>query len=466
MNIYTRLIKTVGPLFLFVAGSILVHAEGETPWRLDSALGSPEWLTVSGTHRIRYETLDHQFKAGKSGGDQILNYRTFLMFKADLPEFDIVVEFEDSRQSLADEGTSLSTSIVNPLELLQANISWSAKDWLIAGSNSNFTLGRMTMDVGSRRFVARNGYRNTRNAFTGVDWTLKIDQERTFRAFYTLPVMRYPTDTQSLMDNKNKWDKEYSDVSLWGLYYEQKNLPLSGIAEFYLYGLKEDDNADFATKNRELYTPGFRFYRKPKTGTIDFEIETTLQWGETRSSTKASDTTDLDVFAGFIHVSAGYSFDAAWKPRLLIQYDFASGDDNPRDGDFNRFDTLYGIGRSELCATGIYGPVARSNISTPGCHLYLKPSANTKLMLAWRYYWLESATDTWTSAKITDTSGASGRALGSQTEMQFTWDAIPGNLKIELGGAYFDFGRFAKTAPGSTGVSDTLHAYAQATFQF
>jgi hypothetical protein len=424
-------------------------------------------LTVCGTtHRVRYETLDGQFRAGKTGSDQILNFRTFLKFDIDLPRWDATVEFEDSRQQLADEGTLLSTGIVNPFELLQANVTWSGKDWLIAGSKSTLTTGRMTMDVGSRRFVARNRFRNTRNAFTGIDWVLKLDQDQTFRAFYTLPVMRKPSDFRALLDNEVKWDQEYSEIRFWGLYYEKKNLPASGIGELYLYGLDEDDNEDIATKNRNLLTPGLRYCRKPHTGQFDYEVEATLQWGTTRANTKATNTTDLDVFAEFIHISAGYSFDTAWKPRLVLQYDYASGDKDPTDGDFEGFDTLYGIGRFELCPTGVYGPVGRNNLSTPGFHLFMSPGKRTKLMIAYRYFWLASAKDAWAKAKVADPSGASGNDLGSQIEFRLTWDAIPGNLKTEIGGAYFNMGRFAESVPNATSADETTYGYVQATVQF
>lgn len=51
-----------------------LEAGAEEPWRLSTAVGAPEWFSISGSYRIRYETLNHPFRAAASG-DQILVQR-------------------------------------------------------------------------------------------------------------------------------------------------------------------------------------------------------------------------------------------------------------------------------------------------------------------------------------------------------------------------------------------------------
>ena len=65
-----------GARFFALACLILgTKAAAAEPWRLQNAVNAPNWLTLSGNARLRYETLDGQFRAGGEGGDQVLVWR-------------------------------------------------------------------------------------------------------------------------------------------------------------------------------------------------------------------------------------------------------------------------------------------------------------------------------------------------------------------------------------------------------
>ncbi len=72
------------------------YAESQK-WSLNSALNTPEWLSLSGQHRVRYETLDEQFRAGGNGNDQILVFRTNLLAKITWKQWEFAFEVLDSR---------------------------------------------------------------------------------------------------------------------------------------------------------------------------------------------------------------------------------------------------------------------------------------------------------------------------------------------------------------------------------
>jgi len=432
---------------------------GEKPWRIDSALNLPAWLSMSGIHRTRFENLDEQYRGSRNGSDQALVFRTNLFAKLDFDHIKIVGEMMDSRSEFADSGTPLSGSVINPLELLQAYIEVPMNNVFAEGSKSSFKGGRITMDMGSRRLVARNRFRNTINGFTGIDWNWQSRDDHKLRFFYTLPVQRLFSG--NALDNEPKFDKEHEEVRFWGLYYSPATMPWGDKAEIYLLGLNEEDvPGELNTRDRELYTPGFRLYRKPAKNKFSYQIESIFQFGESRSST--SSTVDLDHFAYFNHFEIGYSFDAKWSPQLLFQYDYASGDDDPNDADNNRFDTLYGARRFDFGPTGIYGPFARSNISTPGIRLKFKPTSNIKSFIALRGYWLASDNDAWTTAGISNVAGQSDNYIGTQIEARVIWDVLPKNVRLEAGAAHL----FAGDLMDGAGKSDAAYLYSQAIFSF
>src|SRR3546814_1975779 len=73
-----------------------------------------------------------------------------------------------------------------------------------------------------------------------------------------MPQTRLPSDAHGIRHNHVEWDRESTDVQLYGVDY-QIPLPLSGASfEFYGYGLDERDAPGYQTTNRHLFTPGVR----------------------------------------------------------------------------------------------------------------------------------------------------------------------------------------------------------------
>jgi hypothetical protein len=423
-------------------------------WRIDDAL--PDWISLSAEHRTRYESLDDEFRAGTRGDREILVLRTLVHGRLELADgLWLGAEVEDSRAEVNGD-TLLNTTIVNAVELLRGYLELNRKD--VFGGTLSAQAGRITMDLGSRRFVARNRYRNTINGFTGIDVAWQSEGGTELRSFWTLPVRRQPVRFDQLRDNKIQDDEEDFDLQFWGV-YASSDLPAVGRGEIFVLGLREQDEPSRRTRKRELYTPGFRLFRKPGPERFDYTVESALQFGRSRANATAA---RLDHFAHFEHLEVGYTFDAPWSPRLVVQYDFASGDEDPTDGDNNRFDTLFGARRFDFGPTGIYGPFARSNLSSPGLRLQLAPARTVTSFLALRSFWLANRSDAWTTTGVRDADGKSGRYLGTQIEMRMRWNVLPGNLRLEAGYAHLFEGEFIEDAPNSSRPGDLNYFYVQA----
>lgn len=441
----------------------------EQPWRVNNSFTLPSWLSISGQHRARFETVDKQFRRGGNGDDQILVFRTNVLTELMLHHWKFGLEILDARQAYAKDDTPISTSVVNPIDVLQVFAQWQIQHLISENSVSNFKVGRFTIDVGSRRFVARNLFRNTINTFTGIDWQWTGVDGKQLRAFYTLPVNRLPRERGRLINNRREGDDQDSEVKFWGLYYEFPDLSFAAWkskAELFYFGLNEHDTHNRPTRNRDIHTVGGRLYKQARINEFDYQIETAFQFGESRSSTAAIDLEDLDHFAYFYRMELGYKYNTLWSPRLSAQFDFASGDDDPDDGDNNRFDTLFGARRFDFGPTGIFGPFVRANLISPGIRLQLKPSPHTSLFFAHRGYWLASDKDAWTVAAVRDRQGDSGSYIGQQLEFQYRWEIVPKNIRLELGGAYLFKGEFANSAPNANSEGDSNYLYSQLLFTF
>jgi len=391
--------------------------------------------------------------------------RTTVKAQLHLDHFTVYGEILDSRAALDDAGTTINSGIVNPIDLLQVYLHWQRADLFSPGSRSDLRIGRFTMDVGSRRFVARNRYRNTINGFTGIDWSWHGASARKMRAFFTLPVNRKPNTRAELRENDIESDQEDNEVRFWGLQYTA-SLRSGDRGELFYFGIDEDDSSHRPTRNRELTTLGFRIYRKPQVSRFDYQVESAVQVGQSRSSTTVTNVTDLDHSAHFFRTELGYSFDSPWHPRLIAQYDYASGDHSPTDTDNQRFDTLYGARRFDFGPTGIYGPFARANLSSPRLRLQFKPRDGISGFIAYSAFWLASDRDAWTTAKVQDPNGDSGDFIAQQIEVRVRWDLLPQSVRLEAGVAHLFAGEFMDDAPNANGQGDTTYFYSQLAFSF
>ena len=435
---------------------------------LNDMLGTPAWLSITGEQRTRYEYLDNQFRIGRLGNDEITVLRTNLFAQLYFGHWQYGLEIMDSRQYGADDKTTLNTGTVNPIDVLQLYAQFNTPNLFDINSTSYLKVGRFTMDIGSRRLVSRNRFRNTINAFTGSEWKWASEQDEIRRIFLTMPVQRLPFKRKQLKDNRSKGDEQDTSVLFWGGFYRfSKHAFGNNRAEIYYYGLSENDSHDRPTRNRHIQTLGSRIFKPKLPGGYDYEIEGAYQFGNAHATLFPSDTNKLDVSSYFLHAEVGYLYAKPWSPRLSLEFDYASGDDDPTDDKYNRYDPLFdGARRSDFGPTGIYGALARTNMISPGLRLELKPKQNISGFIAHRGFWLASRKDAWVISGVRDPNGNSGRFVAQQTEARVRWDVIPSRLRLETGAAYLFKEEFAKDAPTANPQGDSKYFYTQATFKF
>lgn len=434
------------------------------PWSLGDAIGAPDWLSVSGSIRPRYETLANTFYAGRQGDDEFLSVQTLLRAEAHPGDFAFGVELLDNRR-LAGNGGGNAPAEIDALEPVQAYLAWRPRDFLINGANLDLTLGRFTMDLGSRRLIARAQYRSILQSFDGAHITWTTADKLKVTAFYASPTTRVPSDAPSALDNEASLNEELDRVHFGGIHFEVP-LPMSTLGEVYLLDLDESDASDAPTRNRDLSTLGVRWRRLTSKGDFDFDLEYASQAGTVRATSNPADVTDLDHDAAMLHAEAGFTFDAPWSPRLALQLDRATGDKSPSDLSSERFDPLFGDRSFEFGPTMLYGAIYRANLFSPGLRLEVKPDKESDAYVMLRGIRLDEARDSFANSSVRDASGASGRDVGAQIEGRYRRWLVRDSLRLSVGAAALLDGDFLKNAPNATGQGDTLYGFTDLTWTF
>ncbi len=446
-------------------------ASADTPFRLEEAVDAPEWLTLKGETRVRYESLDGQFRAGRTGSDQLLLFRSLFLAEADTGPVAFGFELQDSRTYLGDEGTPLSASITNPLDFLQAYARIDALPGVLGdGSTSKLTLGRQTVSIGSKRQIERVDYANVIRAYTGAHFESVSKRGDELHAIYVVPVARLPSTRPELDDNTLSGDEEQWGREIWGVHYRRADI-LPNLApdlwgEVYVYGLEERDTSAFATPDRSYVSPGFRLYRKPKAGQWDIDLEASRRMGTRYATSAATDTQSLEVEADLLFAALGYTFDAPWKPRFALEYYYASGDDDPNDLKFDQHERLFGSRRSDLNNTSIHGPLTPANLNAPGFRVEVKPNDRWDGRFYYHAAYLASETDSWVIARRRDPTGAAGDFIGHVLDGRARYWVVPDNLRLEIGASALFMGDFAENLATPPEDDTTLFGYSMLTFSF
>ncbi|WP_439570914.1 alginate export family protein [Sphingomonas sp.] len=417
-------------------------------------------LDLSGTVRLRHESIENQPRAGFDRDDALINLRTTVAATYRDGPWTLGAELWDSRVWGADPGSPVSTNEVNTFELVQAFVGYRAK---LGRTQLTLQGGRFTLNIGSRRLVAADDYRNTTNGYTGLRADVAAPDGLSATLVYVLPQQRRPDDAAALRSGRVQWDREgFDQVLLGGTIAKTKAIgPLTLEGSFYHFG--ERDTQGRPGRDRSLNTYGGRIIRDPAPGRLDVEVEAFHQSGRI-SSAIAPNATRLPVSASFVHAELGYTVKDAWKTRVSIDFDRASGDGT--GGRYSRFDTLFGMRRADLAPAGLYNAIGRANLVSLGPRIETAPSKRIDITATYHAMWLASRTDSFSTTGVRDTSGHSGSFAGHQIDGRVRWWAIPDRVRLEVTGVVLAKGRFLQDAPNAPGGRGTRYLSLNATAAF
>jgi hypothetical protein len=381
----------------------------------------PSWLQVGGEVRFRFEEFAP--RGYRNGEDSYLLSRT--RFNLSIRPINWLVIFAQTQDAEAflQNVPALGPPNKNPWNLRQAYVRFGKND----DGPIALIVGRQEINLGEERLVGSSNWTNTARTFDAVRLRLKGGGLR-FDAFSASVVDLYTGGIDHHTQGNN----------LHGVTGGLDKLIPGGMLEPYLLwhvaptrmspALESGARAKLNQK-----TLGFRSKGKFGRG-FDYDIEMAKQFGR-------SGEERISAWAGHWLLGKTYAY-VKTKPRLITEYNFASGDQDPADNVRGTFDQIYPTAHGKY---GYSDQVGWRNIHD--AHIALEFNSHKRLSLSTGFheYWLANSQDGLYNSGNTlvarSPNGAAGRHVGSDFDAVGTY-SVSQVIKIGIGCGHLFPGRF------------------------
>jgi hypothetical protein len=307
-------------------------------------------VTLGAEIRARYENrYNHDFSDATPNGSDFTLLRTRLNLGMDVTDdVKAFIQVQDARIFGAEQNEAANEQ---NLDLRQGYV-----DVLkFAGLPLTLRVGRQTLVYGDQRLIGAFDWNNVGRAFDGARAMLTLTESLRLDLFATkiaelddavaegesiapfAPTLAFPS--------ANPTEGGDEDQNFYGAYAQGK----SGKQTLDAYLLYLEDNSpevaargvgagtpieEHATDDDlRLWTGGVRLKGPvPALAGLDYGFEGAYQFGE---------GADFDIRAFALHGELGYALPLFLKSRLSVEANYATGDDDPADGDFETFSNLF-----------------------------------------------------------------------------------------------------------------------------
>ncbi|CAN5489995.1 hypothetical protein BH18VER1_BH18VER1_11310 [soil metagenome] len=321
------------------------------------------------------------------------------------------------------------------------------------------TLGRQILGYCDNRLVGDSKWGNLGRTFDAA--RLRYEKKPfSVEAFFARPVQI----------ERGEFNSSDAEDNFAGLYFSTEAAKIQTTDAYVFYRNKNDQQPDLDPINRlnprgtwngpaaEFVTVGFRVKSLPdKLGPWDYTGEVAVQSGDVHQTDKQSTSRNLRALAS--HVNAGYTAQGvSWKPRFALEYNFASGDDDPLDGDLHSFQNLFPSNHEKY---GFMDEFGWRNIHDLRVQTTAKPAKEWEIGFDYHAFFLANTEDYWyrsngiSTLRTRTPDGVDVRTIGARSfaghEVDFTigyeWRK---NVKVQAGYSHF----FAGDYLSDTGAAD------------
>jgi len=374
-------------------------------------------LSISGELRPRFEYRSHVYTPSDPEGDKgydTTHMRTRLRFDFEV-EKDIrgIVELQDVRVWGEEGSTTADTEGVDLKrgEMILSNL---------FDEPLSLEVGRFVLAYGDHRLIGDLEWFDQGRTFDGV--RVSVTPEN---AFVDLFGTRVRDDAEGNVPEEDL-------VGVYGGIHEL--LPtITGEAYALLFRNQLRAQGEEGLGTTGFITVGTRL--DGKAAGFDYTGELALQSGEVR---------DDDLLAWACAVKGGYTFEETdWTPRVGVEVDYASGDDDPTDGDNGTFQTLFPTNHKHY---GYADLAAWSNLLALKGGVSAKPVKDVFVSLDYYHFRLADSAGGWYNAGgalIRPGDEDASSDLGDEIDLLVEWKAAK-CLSLLAGWSHFFPGSFVK----------------------
>ena len=437
-------------------------------WLREQAIAWTNW-DIGGQIRTRFEHKEHVTVIGTSGAvdfrDVDNNDNTYFLLREKLhvgyTPCSWATAYVEGRDASAFEDRRNPSPDIDHADLYQA--------YLRAGDLNQFPLelkiGRQELAYGDERLIGTSGWSNLERIFDAA------------RLRYQKGNLRVDLFSGNVvLADKSHFDEPNRHDWFSGIYVTSGICP-GQTTEAYLLARNVDSHSvgEITTTTpaggptaRDVYTIGARVKSLPNQfGPWDYECEAAGQWGDFALTPGG---TRLEHRAFAAHALAGYTFREAFgAPRVVLEYNYASGDSNTNDNSHETFDNLFPTNHKFY---GFMDFFSWQNVHELRLGSSMKPWKKFNLSLDYHAFWLADTHDYFYQVNGTPrrTGGYginpdAGNYTGSEVDLVGTFTAST-SFNAQVGYGHFFVGDYVRNSLGSSGTADSNFVYAQLLFSF
>jgi hypothetical protein len=381
----------------------------------------PKWIDLQGEERFRYEAYDNNnFKLGANDSYLLNRFR----FQVDLHTpswFRVTAQVQDARSGLQNPPIGPPNTVRWDLKLAYAEVGDPEKHWF------NLRVGRQLINY-NNTIIANSEWRNQARSYDAAVLNLNAKREH-LGIFAASAVVPQAYGVSPHQEGNN----------IYGAYGRIDNflVPHSNLEPFFLWRIQPAEVVEPAvaktTGKENEKAGGVRFKAQAHTA-LDYSGEVILETGKVGSQSIRASAAQAGAAYQFLHVAA--------KPRVFAQYDYATGNSNPKqNASHTTFDTIYPTAHDRFGITDLFG---WQNIESVRAGATVEPHRRLTFTVQGLDIWAADALDS-----IYNTSGGAivtnktdhGRHVGAELD-SYSWYELNKHFNLGGGVGYFGGGQF------------------------